>query len=99
MTEIVKTAWDKTAGYKTVTGAGLYLAFELFMMLFPNALSHGTEDWIGRFIDWLILTGVIDKAWRNKDLLTEAIKKAWRAMGKPVKWVSGLFKKKTNAKP
>lgn len=84
MTEQIKTLWDKTAGKKTVTGGALLLAFDLFMMLFPHTLSVDWQGWINNFIDFLIFTGVLDRAYRNKDLIIE--------------WVKGLFHGKKEKK-
>jgi hypothetical protein len=91
MGRAIKTSWEKTAGYKTVAGAGIYLAFELFLMLFPNALSEPSEDWIGRFIDWIILTGVLDKLFRNRKEITDWLKFKKNEIRD---WISNKFKKK-----
>ena len=71
--------WKKTAGYKTKTGAILYLLFQLFKKLFPELINESSEEIIKYTIDLLILTGGIDWIWRNRhDVL---------------KWIANLFKK------
>jgi hypothetical protein len=76
----VKERWKRTAGYKTKTGAILYLLFQLFQKLFPDTITEENEELIKYTIDLLILTGGIDWVWRNRKEV--------------LKWIVGIFKKK-----
>ena len=75
-----KKIWDKSAGYKTKSGAFLYLLFELFKKLFPDLLDEVGETIIKYLIEALILTGGLDWVWRNRREV--------------IQWVKELFKKK-----
>ena len=65
-----KQVWDKTKGYKTVSGGILLLLFQLFKMVWPAAMSPEWQDWTYNAIGIIVSTGLLDKAWRNrKDIL------------------------------
>lgn len=70
----VQNKWNKTAGYKTKSGAILYLLFELFKKIFPDVLAETGEDVVKYTIDLIILTGGLDWAWRNKKKIWDFIK-------------------------
>lgn len=63
----MKKLWKKTEGYKTKSGALLYLLFQLFKSIFPDALNESTEEVVRYSIDLIILTGSADWIWRNKN--------------------------------
>jgi hypothetical protein len=61
--------WDKTAGYKTRSGAALLVIYQLVKTIFPDFFS-GTPDEITRgVIDLIIITGVLDHVWQNRKLI------------------------------
>lgn len=66
-----QAVWKKTEGYKTKTGAILYLMFQLFKAAFPNTLNESSEEVIKYSIDLIILTGGADWAWRNRKKVFE----------------------------
>lgn len=70
-----KQIWDKTAGYKTKSGALLILIFQLFQKVFPNTLSDNAEEAVLYSINILILTGGADWVWRNRHEIVEFIAK------------------------
>ena len=76
----IKKAWKKAEGYKTKSGAILYLLFQLFKSLFPNTLNETNEEVIKHAIDLMILTGGIDWIWRNRK--------------KVIDWAANIFKRK-----
>lgn len=71
----VKEAWDKTKGYKTVSGGALLLLFQLFQLVWPHAMGPKWESWTYDCIGIVISTGLLDKAWRNRKEILELIKK------------------------
>jgi len=75
-----KKIWDKTAGYKTKSGAILYLLLQIFKKLFPEFLDDATLEIVKYIIDFTILTGGIDWIWRNRKEI--------------IQWIGNLFKKK-----
>jgi len=75
-----KKIWDKTAGYKTKSGAILYLLLQIFKKLFPEVLDDATLEIVKYIIDFTILTGGIDWIWRNRKEI--------------IQWIGNLFKKK-----
>ena len=79
-----QAVWKKTEGYKTKTGAILYLLFQLFKTAFPDTLNESSEEVIKYSIDLIILTGGADWAWRNRK--------------KVILWISNLFTKNTKTK-
>lgn len=91
MTKQIKTAWDKTKGYKTVTGGTLLLLFDLFRLSFPHAMDGPWEEWTGRFINFIIYTGVLDKIWRNRKEISDWLKSKKDTLKQ---WVINLKKKK-----
>jgi len=76
----IKKTWEKTAGYKTKSGAILYLLFELFKKIFPEVLSEESEQGVKYVIDLLLITGGVDWIWRNRKIV--------------IQWIANLFKKK-----
>ena len=76
----IKKIWKKAEGYKTKSGAILYLLFQLFKSLFPETLNETSEGAIKYAIDLMILTGGIDWIWRNRK--------------KVIDWVTNIFKRK-----
>lgn len=64
--EKIKNTWDKTAGYKTASGGVLLLIFQLFQLIWPEAIGKGWEDWIYNAIGAISATGLIDKIIRYK---------------------------------
>jgi len=76
----IKKTWEKTAGYKTKSGAILYLLFELFKKIFPEVLSEESEQGVKYVIDLLLITGGVDWVWRNRKIV--------------IQWIANLFKKK-----
>jgi biotin synthase-related radical SAM superfamily protein len=79
-----KKIWDKTAGYKTKSGALLYLLFELFKALFPDVLDVVEEKVIKYIIELLIITGGVDWIWRNKKEVLQ--------------WIANIFRTKQKEK-
>ena len=71
----VKTIWDKTAGYKTASGGILLLLYQLFKLVYPDALQKEWDEWIYNAIGFITATGVIDKAWRYRKEIKEFIKR------------------------
>lgn len=80
MKQQAKNLWKKTEGYKTKSGAILYLLFQLFKSVFPDTLDKSTEEAVKYSIDLLILTGGIDWIWRNRK--------------KVVNWILNIFNQK-----
>ena len=72
---IIRTKWDKTAGYKTVTGGALALLYQLFELVFPDLLTPGWEQWVQGAISFLLTTGLLDKIWRNRREIIEFIRR------------------------
>lgn len=81
----VKKQWDKTKGYKTKSGAILYLLFQLFKSLFPDTLNESSEEVVKYTIDLIILTGGLDWVWRNR-------KKVFEFINTNIKKISNLVK-------
>lgn len=52
----------------------MMLLWEAFLSLFPNAISPPTEEGIGKLILAVGLTGIIDKAVRERKNITEFFK-------------------------
>lgn len=71
MTEPIKKAWDKAKGYKTASAGVMVLLFQLFQLIWPDALQEQWEDWIYNAIGVVGATGIIDKAWRNRHKIKE----------------------------
>jgi hypothetical protein len=96
MSNKVKEAWDKTAGYKTKSGAILYLVFQLFKSIFPNALNESSEEVVKYSIDLIILTGGADWVWRNKDEIIQWLTNIFSKKNKDaiVKWFTDIFNQK-----
>jgi hypothetical protein len=62
----IQSKWEKTAGYKTKTGAVLLAAYMLIDAVAPNLMTGQTEHIARTGIDFLIITGVADWAWRER---------------------------------
>lgn len=75
MTQAIKTVWDKSKGYKTASGGVLLLLFQLFKLVWPQAMSAEWQDWTYNAIGIIVSTGLLDKAWRNRKKIIELIKK------------------------
>jgi len=71
----VKQAWDKTAGYKTPAGVALFLLFNLFKLIWPQAMNTEWQNWTNDCIVLVISTGLLDKALRNREKIMDIIKK------------------------
>jgi hypothetical protein len=69
--EQVKTVWKKTEGYKTASAGVLVLLFQLFQLIWPDALQEQWEDWIYNAIGVIGATGIIDKIWRSRHKIKE----------------------------
>jgi len=80
----VQKVWKSTEGYKTKSGAILYLLFQLFKTLFPDVLDSTGEDVIKYSIDLIILTGGLDWAWRNRKEILQ--------------WIANIFRTKQKKK-
>ncbi|HWR94504.1 MAG TPA: hypothetical protein VN192_04820 [Flavobacterium sp.] len=80
MTKQLKSAWDKTAGYKTKSGAILLGLYELAKLVAPQVLDGNTDIIVRKSIDVLIITGGLDWLYRNRKEI--------------VNWVLNLFTKK-----
>ena len=78
----VQAIYDKTAGYKTRTGAVLLALYALIEAVAPAILKGQTEQVVRTSIDFLIITGGADWVWRNRHDI--------------VNWIKELFTKKSN---
>ena len=78
----VQKTWKRTEGYKTKSGAILYLLFQLFKTLFPDVLNNTGEDVIKYAIDLIILTGGLDWVWRNRKEVMQWIANIFRTKQK-----------------
>jgi hypothetical protein len=67
MTKAIKSAWNKTEGYKTVGSGIILLLWEAFTMAFPNLISDNWEEWGTRTLTFCVGVGIFDKIWRNRD--------------------------------
>ena len=74
--------WKSTEGYKTKSGAMLYLLFQLFKALFPDVLDNTGEDVIKYVIDLIIITGGLDWVWRNRKEIFQWIANIFRTKQK-----------------
>ena len=79
MTAKLKSAIEKSNGYKTKAAALIYLLFTLAGEKVPF-LSDNSEQ-ITVVIDFLIFSGLLHDAWRNRKKIIEFVK--------------NIFKKKT----
>lgn len=71
MTKQIKSAWDKTAGYKTKSGAILLGIYELVKLIAPNLLVGTADEIVNKSINLLIITGGADWIYRNrKEIVT-----------------------------
>lgn len=66
MTAQIKSAWDKTAGYKTKSGAVLLAIYELSKLIAPELMTGNVDLIISRSINLLIITGGADWIYRNR---------------------------------
>lgn len=67
----VQAIYDKTAGYKTRTGAVLLALYALIESIAPEILNGQTEQVVRTSIDFLIITGGADWVWRNRHKIIE----------------------------
>lgn len=58
--------WDKSAGYKTKTGAILLGLYQFVQIIAPGMLTGRADDLTRGAIDLLIITGAADWAWRER---------------------------------
>jgi hypothetical protein len=66
MTAHLKSAWDRTAGYKTKSGAVLLAIYMMVEAVAPGLMKGQTQEIVRSGIDLLIITGGADWAWRNR---------------------------------
>lgn len=78
----IKQFWGKTAGYKTVSGGVLLVLFQLFQLIWPEALSMAWKDLVYNAIGIFSATGVGDKVVRNRQEIRS--------------WIINKFKKKND---
>jgi len=69
----IRNYWDKTAGYKTKSGAVLLALYTMIQAMAPELLTGQTENIVRSSIDFLIITGGADWVWRNRKKITEKI--------------------------
>ena len=72
MTAKLKSAIDKTNGYKTKAAALIYLVFVLAGEKVPF-LAENSEQ-ITVVIDFLIFSGLLHDVWRNRKKIIESVK-------------------------
>ena len=72
MTAKLKSAIDKTNGYKTKAAALIYLLFVLAGEKVPF-LAENSEQ-ITVVIDFLIFSGLLHDVWRNRKKIIESVK-------------------------
>jgi hypothetical protein len=84
MTQAIKTAWGKTRGYKTASAGVMLLLFQLYKLIWPDAMSTLWDEWVYNAIGVVGATGVIDKAWMHRAKIKQLFIK--------------LFKKKENGR-
>lgn len=64
--EILNEVYNKTKGKKTYTFAGLQIAFEALLLIFPDLLNDRQELMTQKVLTFLISYGVLDKVWRDR---------------------------------
>lgn len=78
----LQTIYDKSAGYKTRTGAVLLALYALIEAVAPQLLKGQTEQIVRTGIDFLIITGGADWVWRNRFKIIEFFTPKNRRNGK-----------------
>jgi hypothetical protein len=70
----INKLYDKTAGYKTRTGAVLLALYTLIESVAPSLLTGQAESIVRSGIDLLIITGGADWVWRNRNKIIDFLK-------------------------
>ena len=78
MTESIKTAWQKTRGYKTASGGVLLLVFQLAKLIWGKDIDPAWQEWIYNAIGVISATGVFDKLWRSRRELIDWLKRIFK---------------------
>ena len=69
MGRVIRTYWDKTTGYKTLSAGILVTLFELFRLIWPDAMGPQWTEWTYKAIAIIGGTGILDKIWRMRRII------------------------------
>lgn len=81
MTGKIVNAWEKTAGKKTASSGVLLLLFQLAQLINPNIMTPEWRDWTYNAIGVVGMTGVLDKLWRNRQVIINKVKNVLKKGG------------------